>query len=794
MLISLNWLATHLDLEGVSTEEIDRLLTFAGVEVEGIESTGVASPLIVVAQIKDAQPHPNADRLNVCMADAGEGELRQIVCGAKNYQVGDKVPCALPGAELPGGFTIKETKMRGVESRGMLCAASEIGMTDAEDGLMILPADFPVGKPLAELFSGDTRIEVEVTPNRPDLLSHRGVAREVAVLLEKPLAPLDIPQRESEPAGPDAIRLDDPAGCPFYTVVRISGVKVGPSPDWLAERLEAIGLRPINNIVDITNFVLHELGHPLHAFDAAKVSGAIVVRRAADGEKFLALDGETYTLETEDIVISDDAGHALALGGVMGGEDSGVVESTTDIILESAWFTPQDIRRTSRRLALSSDSSYRFERGADPQGALPASALAVKLIAELAGGTAEPVALAAGEAPVRTQPVALDPKKLDQLTGGAVPLGEAESILARLGLAKRDDGLWDVPSCRADLQRHIDLVEEITRVFGLDRIPGRDIARFVPSSKVDHAHDRDMALRRALAALGLYECRTIKLISETQLTDALPLRPLRDGDVIRVALPLSEEHSVMRPSLIPGIVATAERNHRHGAEALRFFELGRTFRNAGGGKARDLEADTLGLLVSGPVRPDSWAETPENATIHDLLAIVAALLPRHSVALSPRERDGFALACDVVIDGKPCGVAARLLPARERALDFPAPAFVAEIDLAKLRALPKTCTRVADLPQFPGSSRDLALEAPADLPAGDIQRALAKANEPLLAEFRCFDVFRDPTGERLPADRKSLAYRLLYRTPERTLKAGEVDAAHAKVVAMLTKKLPVKVR
>jgi phenylalanyl-tRNA synthetase beta chain len=375
-----------------------------------------------------------------------------------------------------------------------------------------------------------------------------------------------------------------------------------------------------------------------------------------------------------------------------------------------------------------------------------------------------------------------------------VPLDEAEAILTRLGLSKRDDALWEIPSFRADLQRHIDLVEEITRVFGLARIPGRDIARFVPSSRVDHAHDRDMALRRALAALGLYESRTIKLISENQLADALPLKPLRDGDIIRVSLPLSEEHSVMRPSLVPGLVATAERNHRHGAEALRFFEIGRVFRNAGGGKALDLEADTLALLISGPVRPDTWTESPENATIHDLLAHITALLPRHSVALSPRDRDGFTLACDIVIDGKPCGITARLTPARERTLDFPAPVFVAELDLAKLRAMPETCTRVEDLPQFPGSSRDLALETPADLPNGDIERTMAKANEALLVEFRCFDVFLDPTGERLPADRKSLAYRLLYRTPDRTLTAEEVDAAHAKIVALLTKKLPVKVR
>jgi phenylalanyl-tRNA synthetase beta chain len=727
------------------------------------------------------------------MADAGEGDLRQIVCGAKNYKVGDKVPCALPGAEFGGGFTIKETKMRGVESRGMLCAASEIGMTDAEDGLMILPARREIGRPVKEMFASDTRIEVEVTPNRPDLLSHRGTARELAALLQVPLRPLDIPARDTAPAG-DAIRIDDLDGCPLYTAVRITGVKVADSPDWLTERLESIGLRPINNIVDITNFVLHEVGQPLHAFDAAKVSGSIVVRRAKDGERFLALDEETYQLETGDLVISDEAENALALGGVMGGLESGVTETTTDLVLESAWFQPTGIRRTSRRLILTSDSSYRFERGVDPEVVLSASALAVKLILEIAGGTAGPATLVSGEVPVLTAPVALDPAKLDQMMGGSIKLEEAEAILTRLGLGKLDDGTWQVPSFRADLQRHVDLAEEVARVHGLENVPSRFNARFVPASPVDHSYDSDMELRRRLAAVGLYEATTIKLISDAQLADALPLKPLLDGDVIRVSLPLSEDHAVMRPSVIPGLVATAERNVRHGATSLRFFELGRIFRNAGGGKAKDLETDVIGLLLSGPLRPGSWSEDPPAATIHDLKALIEALLPGTAIQFAPRERDGFVLGCDILAGGKPVGVAARLSPARERALDFGSPAFVAELDLARIRPLLDRKHKVAELPQFPGSSRDIALELPLDLANAEIEKVIAKANETLLAGFECFDHFRDPSGEHLAADRKSLAYRLHYRSPERTLKTGEVDEAHARIVAALTSKLPVTQR
>lgn len=789
---SLNWLSTHIDLGGKSIGELDDLLTFAGVEVEGIESKGVSSDKIVVAEIKEAVQHPDADRLKVTQVDCGEDGLRQIVCGATNYKVGDKVPCCLPGAQLGGGFTIGETKMRGVESKGMLAAAEEIGLPKGEDGLMILPADAEIGKPVKEMFNSDVLLELEVTPNRPDLLSHRGMARELAALLKTDLKPLDIPDVKTGTAS--EVTIEAPEACPMYSAIRISGVKVAESPAWLKARLESIGLRPINNIVDITNFVLHELGQPLHAFDAAKLSGGIVVRYAKNGEKFAALDESEHELTTDDLLISDASGAALAMAGVMGGLDSGVTEATTDILLESAYFTPQGIRRTSRRTALMSDSSYRFERGVDPEGVLPASALAVKLILDLAGGTAEEVTQVAGEVPILTQPVTLDSTKLDQLMGGSISLEGAEAILSGLGLGKLDGGQWRIPSFRADLQRHIDLVEEIARVHGLDNVASRSLGAFVPSTDVDAAYDADMVFRRRLAAMGLFECQTIKLIADNQMVDALPLRPLQEGDVIRVKSPLSEDHAVMRPSMVPGLVESAARNVRQQAKSLRLFEMGRVFRNAGGGKAPDQESDSLGILLAGERAPAAWNQKPGETDLYDLKGLIAGLLANQVIRFAPREREGFALACDIKAGTQNIGVFARLSPARERALDFESPVYVAELDLGKLRKLLAGIEHVEDLPQFPGSSRDAAMEMDASVPNAEIEQVLGQLKEPLLVSYECFDVFSDPTGEKLAADRKSVAYRFTYRDAEKTLKAQQVDEAHQRVLDALSGKLKLSFR
>lgn len=790
MNVSLNWLSEYVDLTGKSVQELDDLLTFAGIEIEGIHTKGVSSEKVVVAQIMEAVQHPNADRLKVTQVDAGEGFLRQIVCGAQNYKVGDKVPCALPGAALPSGFTIGETKMRGVESKGMLCAGSEIGLADQENGLLILQGDPAVGTPVKQLFASDVLLEVEVTPNRPDLLSHRGLAYELAALLEQEHRAFALPELPTRP-GAERIENDASDACPFYSLTKISGVTVKESPEWLKERLTSIGLRPINNVVDITNFVLHEMGQPLHAFDASQVGVRMHLRGAKAGENFAALNGSDYSLREGDLVISDDRGEVLALAGIMGGATSGVTEATTTILLESAYFTPTLIRSTSRAHLLNSDSSYRFERGVDPQGVLPAAARAVQLILEIAGGLVEGECAVVGELPVLTGVVELDTARLDQLMGGSIELSQAEGILQRLGLVSEGENLWRVPSRRADLQRHIDLVEEIARVHGLDRIPSRLRATLVPPTENDAAADLDMNLRRSLAALGFYEAQTIKLIAEKQLPDALPLRPLQTGDLVKVSLPLSEDHAVLRPSLVPGLVATAERNVRQGLKSLRFFEMGRVFRHNGGGKSRDLESESLALLMSGPLAPDSWSAQSVIATIHDLKAVLVALLPGCPLQFIPREREGFVLASDVSGGESNLGVVARLRPARERELDFAHPVWIAELDLGKVRKWLGRRRVVEELPQFPGSTRDAAMEVPVSLSAAEINKAIAQANQPLLQHFECFDVFTDPTGQKLDIAKKSVAYRFLYRAADRTLKNEEVDAAHKQVLDAVVKALGV---
>ena len=784
MNISLNWLSTHLDLSNKAISEISDLFTFAGVEVEGIVTKGISSDKIVVAQIMEAVQHPDADKLKVTQVDCGEEKLRQIVCGAKNYKVGDKVPCCLPGADL-GGFAIGETKMRGVESKGMLAAAEEIGLPKGEDGLLILPEGAPIGAPVKTLFDSDTLLELEVTPNRPDLLSHAGMARELATLLQVPLISEKSPEPQTSAAATDFIKLEAADSCPFYTATRIDNVTVSESPAWLKERLTSIGLRPINNIVDITNFVLHETGQPLHAFDAAKVKGALTIRQANDGEQFTALDESVHILTPDDLLISDESGAALALAGVMGGLDSGVTDATTSILLESAYFTPSKIRRTSRRTFLTSDSSYRFERGADPQAVLPAAALAISLMER--GLPAQANIQTAGTLPAPPPPVSLDLQKLHHLLGNSITTEAAEEILTRLGLSKQPDGNWTIPSFRQDLTRHIDLAEEITRVHGLANVPSRLRASLVPTSDVDAAYDADMLLRRRLAALGLYECQTIKLIAENQFPDILPLRPMMEGDLIRVKSPLSEDHAIMRPSIVPGLVASAERNARQQSKSLRLFEMGRVFRNAGGGKALDQESDSLALLISGHTQPSSWASKDRPADLYDAKAILSALLPGHSISLKPKERENVALAAEIKAGDQTIGIFARLSLKREREFSFSHPVFIAELDLAKLRKLVSAKTQVEDLPQFPGSTRDASMELPIETPNSGIESALEKAKEHFLVSYECVSLFTDASGEKMASDRKSIAYRFNYRAPDRTLKQPEIDEAHKRILDLLGK-------
>jgi phenylalanyl-tRNA synthetase beta chain len=803
MLISLNWLSDHLDLTGLSVEELSRLLTFAGVEVEGIEHKGVASDRVVVAQILEFGQHPDADKLSVCRVDGGQGAPLQIVCGAKNFKAGDKVPLALEGAVLPGDFTIKRGKLRGVESQGMMCSGKELGLGDDHAGLLILPPDAPVGKPLGEYLGSDTLVEIEVTPNRPDLLSHAGLARELSALRGTAVKTTGAPPVPVAgiAEGVVTVELRSPA-CPYYTARLIRGVKVGPSPAWLKAKLESIGLRPINVVVDVTNYVLHDLGQPLHAFDHGKLRGGLVVRAAGDGEAFTALDGKAYTLTAEDLVIADQE-KALAIAGVMGGEDSGVTEATQDVLLESAYFVPSGVRRTSRRLGLSSDSSYRFERGVDPAMVAAASKRAAALIVELAGGVAGESLVVAGAEPVLTGQVPLGGDAVRRLLGSSIGDDVIAGILRRLGLSDRGTGMadggastaWSIPSYRQDLQRPVDLIEEVARVAGLDGIPARTVAEFAAPAAEDASYDFALSMKGRLAALGFYEARTIKLVSTAQLADGLGF-DRRRSEPLALKNPLSEDHTHLRPSLVPGLLAVAAHNLRQGAEALRFFEVGTVFAASPNPKAGSAEAQSLAVLLSGPHVPGSWLKkAPYSSDLYDLRGVVDSLLGRDDVRLKKIDHPLLVLAAEVSVAGKVVGLAGQLQPARARALDASAPVYLAEFNLAALEKLVAASRRYVEIPRFPASTRDVALEVAADFSHGQIDDFFAKqVKEPLLAEVSLFDVFSDPDGVKLPKDRKSLAYSLTYRDPARTLESKEVDEAHGRVVSSLTSKLPVSVR
>lgn len=796
MQVSLSWLSAHLDLSGYTTAQLSDLLTFAGIEVEGIEEKGVASEKVVVAQIREFAPHPDADKLSVCQVDDGSGAPRQIVCGAKNFKAGDKVPLALPGAQLPGGFEIKEGKLRGVVSGGMMCSGKELGLGDDHAGLLILDPELPVGKPIRELFEPDTVFDLEITPNRPDLLSHLGLARELAALTGLPLKGVRDHAGTVSPAQAATsgqVRLDAADGCPYYTARRIRGVKVGPSPAWLKERLESVGLRPINNVVDITNYVMFEMGQPLHAFDLDQLQGGIVVRRAAEGETLTALDGSQPLLQPEDLVIAD-AGRPLAIAGVMGGAATGVTETTVNVLLESAYFTPSGVRRTSRRLGLHTDSSYRFERGVDPQQVHGASDLAVQLILTIAGGSAEDALQAAGTAPQLAGEVDLDEARAHRLLGMPdLHADEAHGILEKLGLVKLaatpERSRWRIPSYRLDLQRSVDLVEEVARVIGLERVPAKFTAAFGVGDATDRQYDHAMQLRQALAGRGFNEAQTLRLIAGAQIADSLGSP---DPAAASVALknPLSEDHTALRPSLVPGLLASAALNIRQGAERLRLFELGRVFLKLPNGHSR--EEERLAILLSGPESPSSWhAREPRSADGFDLRGLIEAL-PGVATLDTKRLTDNaaFLLHSELRVGNRVLGWIAQLHPARARQIDARHPVYVAELLLSALRQGSAGPAKFEDLPRYPAVTRDVALELPAEVTHSKVAAFFAGLKEPLLVDARLFDVFTDPAGVKLAADRKSVAWSLTYRAPDRTLETSEVESAHARILAALLKALP----
>jgi phenylalanyl-tRNA synthetase beta chain len=793
MKVSLHWLREYVELPP-TVDALVSLLTMAGVEVEGVETTGCAIAKIVAAEIKSSEQHPNADRLSVCQVDDGSGTVRQIVCGAKNYRVGDKVPLALPGAQLAPDFVIKVGKLRGVESQGMMCSADELklpatlGHRGAEDGLLILAPDTALGTPITDLFAGDTVLDLEITPNRPDLLSHAGIAREIATLTGKALNdPLEKSTAVESGDGAARIAVEDATLCPLYTCRRICGVKVGPSPEWLRKKLEAVGLRTINNVVDITNYLQLEVGHPLHAFDAAKLDGALQVRRAAPDEAFHALDGKTYALKDADLVIADQS-KVVALAGVMGGEYTGVTETTTDIVLEAAVFQPAVIRRSSRRLALNSDSSYRFERGVDIGKTLRTSARATQLIVELCGGQPQSIEWSTQPNQVRAdRTVKLRADRVSALLGVSVPNERIAAILSGFGLVDAGEQGWRIPSYRSDLAREVDLIEEIARVIGMDTIPSKTEARFLPGSATDRAYDRAMELRRALVAAGLHEGRSVTLVPERPLGWAAT--QTSGENLQRVKNPMIDDQVVLRPNLLHGLLTAVGDNFRAGQKAVRLFEVGRVFSTR-----KPEEFSHAAIVLSGASSERNWRGAEGRA--YDLFDLYGILGSAIGATCEAEPNEALALSAVVKVNGKPVGFAGQLWPAEARGLDAETPVVFAEIDLAALAKAEATgvAKRYTEIPRFPPVTRDVALLAPLGLTHERIVSTLTGAKEPLLARVELFDVFTDVSGTKIPADKKSLAYSLTYRSAERTLTADEVSVAHAKLKDRLKTELGVLLR
>ncbi|HEX5829379.1 MAG TPA: phenylalanine--tRNA ligase subunit beta [Gemmatimonadaceae bacterium] len=796
---SLDWLSQFAPT-GRTAREVAELLTMRAATVEGVEQLRADLAQVVVGRVLEAVPHPNSDHLWLTKVDAGGGEPLAVVCGAPNVKQGAKYPFAPVGTTLPGGLTLERRKIRGEYSNGMLCSARELGLGDDHDGILELQTPAAPGTPFLEAVpAGDVRLVVDVLPNRPDLLSHEGLGRELAaaagVALRQPpeladaaaiAAALPAPERgiaEVRAAGV-TVRIDDAEGCPLYAAALIRGVAVGPSPEWLRRRIEAVGGRSISNIVDVTNYMLHGFGQPMHAFDLGRLAGpAIVVRNARAGERLVTLDGVERQLAPHMTVIAD-AERAQAVAGVMGGRESEVGEGTRDILLEVALFDRKRVRATRRALGLSTDASYRFERGIDPSLPERLCALAAALVVQVAGGTVEGVAIA-GAAPPAPAPLALRPERAALVIGTPVTPAECAALLESVGCAVRTGEPLSVapPSWRGDLVAEIDLVEEVARLYGYERLPD-EIRAFRPSSAPDHplvAVTR--RVQTTLAGAGLFEVRPLPFVAGG------------DDTHVRVRNPLAENEAHLRLSLLEALARRAEHNLAHMTGDVRLFEVGTAFRPSG--EARPHEELRVAALVMGRRRPPHFTE-PKPPLFDEWDAKALGELIAHAARPGAEVRMVPVGVEDrlwhVEVDGERSGEVRRV------PLDAPvwaAPAFGVELRLGDVEAMAAQpagraqVVRYRALPVTPAAEFDLALVVPDALPAERVAAVLRFHAGELLERLEVFDEFRGPG---VPEGHRSLAWRVVLRHPERTLRDKEIEGRRARLVRALEEELNVRVR
>ncbi len=800
MRIPLSWLREYVDVD-LPAEAVAERLTLAGLEVSAVERLGEGIQGVVVGQILEKGPHPNADRLSLCRVTDGR-DTYEIVCGATNMKAGDKVALARVGARLPGGFKIKKAKIRGQVSHGMMCSERELGLGEDHSGIIILPPDAPVGQDLTEYLGlPETVLEVEITPNRPDCLSVVGVAREVAALtgaalrVPDPRVPEDGPPVEQE----TSVEIRSPDLCHRYAARVVRGVRIGPSPAWMRRRLEACGVRSINNVVDVTNYVLLELGHPLHAFDMDRLAGGrIVVERARDGARFVTLDGQERLLDAETLMICD-AEKPVALAGIMGGENSEVQPDTVNVLLESAWFLPTNIRRTARRLGLRTEASYRFERGTDVEGLIRALDRAAELLAALAGGT---VSRGIWDAyPVRHEPahVTLRFRKVRDLLGTDVPPEEACGILERLGMELEEraaDGVTvRVPTHRVDLEREVDLVEEVARIRGYHTVPAT-LPR-VPMSADEPPQEHRLAerARDLLVGCGLHEAIT------WTFGDPEDDRRLRipEGDrpaKVRIQNPLGVETSVLRTSLLPGLLRAVGTNQRRQVRDVRLFEVGRTFHPEPDARL-PREVLRVGAVLAGHREPLAWWAGPWPVDYHDAKGVAEVLLEGLGVGGARWEPAGDipwlhpGRAARIRAGGETLGWVGEIHPVVAEAWDLDGPVAAFEVDLEASARHARQPGRFPGLARFPGTERDLAVVIPREVTARQVLDVIQALGSDLIERVVVFDVYR---GEKLPPDRVSLGLRVTYRAPDRTLTDEEIRQEEARVLAVLAERVGASLR
>ncbi|WP_010303698.1 phenylalanine--tRNA ligase subunit beta [Kurthia senegalensis] len=793
MLVSLKWLSQYVDIDGLEPEELAEKITRSGIEVEAVNHLSKGLKKLQVGQIKEAVPHPDSDHLNICQVDFGEEELSQIVCGAPNVEVGQKIVAVRPNGYV-GGKKIKKGKLRGTVSMGMICSLQELGVDSKvvpkayADGIYVVSDDVPVGSDAIEVLGlDDVVLELGLTPNRADALSMLGVAYEVAAILERDIKLPETAHPTTNEKASDFIKVAVEATDvnPMYTAKVVKNVKIAESPLWLQQRLMMSGIRPLNNVVDITNYILLEYGQPLHAFDYDKLAtGEIVVRLAKEGEKITTLDEKERTLKASNLVITNGK-DPVAVAGVMGGYDSEVTAETTTVVIESAYFDGLSVRYTSKDLGLRSEASARYEKGIDPNRVMPAAERAAQLMAELAGGDVLEGIVTVDELDKEPARVVVSPDFINNRLGMKISLNEMVTILQRLRFdVEPANGLLiiDAPTRRQDIKIEEDIVEEIARLYGYDEIPKTFPVGPVTPGRLTRNQQIRRTIRRQLQDAGLYQALTYSLTSD----ELAQKYALKTAPTTRLLMPMSEEHSTLRQSLLPHLIESVVYNVSRQADAATLYEIGSVFL----GQTEEglpLEEEHVALAMTGKWIDNAWQGEHKTVDFYVLKGIVESLF--NTLSISERisyvagKVDGLhpGRTADILLDGERIGFVGQLHPQEQKDLGLK-DTFVAEINLAQVFAAEVESLQYVAVPRFPSISRDIALVVDRLTTASSLEEVITAAGGKLLKDVRVFDVYE---GEHMEEGKKSIAFSLTYFDPERTLTDEDVTAVHGQVVAAL---------